>query len=51
MENTRRLARRAANAAHEAHRKLREAHEEEWLAYYQDAAKRYGIKTRLKSSA
>lgn len=51
MENTRRLARRAANAAHKAHRQLRAAHPEEWERYYLEAAKEYGIKSRLKQTS
>lgn len=51
MENTKRLARKAANANHDANRRLKEAHKKEWLEYYLDAAQRFGIKTRLKRTS
>ena len=47
MENTRKLARRAANAQHTANRRLRQAHQEEWLAYYLEAAQEAGVKVRI----
>lgn len=48
MENTRMLARRAANAQHTANRRLRQEHQEEWLLYYLEAAEQAGITVRIK---